>query len=150
MSVLANLPIFTCAARLLPLVAPRSSSNSLSSRSSRHLKPCRAAQRHSSSPSTEGPHAAGSNTLQLLSLFGLFLPSLDSEDTLWKHTHNSHFPPRCDFCGNVKYCDDVAELLLSLPLPRWSIKIRRGEAAMGSAITKNLHPLPPPFQLICM
>lgn len=85
MSVLANLPIFTCAARLLPLVAPRSSSNSLSSRSSRHLKPCRAAQRHSSSPSTEGPHAAGSNTLQLLSLFGLFLPSLDSEDTLWKH-----------------------------------------------------------------
>lgn len=102
-------------ARWLPLVA-RSSSNSSSSRP---LRLCRAARRHSSSPSTESSCAAGSATLHPpLLRFGLSPHSLDSEDALWKHTH-THLQPSTSLwcCGNVKYCDDVAELLLSLPLP---------------------------------
>lgn len=40
-------------------------------------------------------------------------------------------------CGNVKYCDDVAELLLSLTLPHQSMEMR-GETAREGTTTQTL------------
>lgn len=88
--VLTKHPIF----RWLPLVA-RSSSN----RSSNHcrlLRLCPAAQRHSSSPSTESHHAAGSGSHYILSPSSDLSPhSLDWGCPLKIHTPPV-LPPRCD------------------------------------------------------
>lgn len=50
----------------------------------------------------------------------------DFDDPLREHDASPHvLPPSLWCCGNVKYCDDVAELLLYLLLPGWENDARQ-------------------------
>lgn len=122
--------------RWLPLVA-RSNSHSSNNRS-RLLRPCPAALRHSSSPSTEGHDAGGSDTLHPLPFFWSFPRTLWTDDTLWKYTHlpSFHLAVMLWQCKILWWCCSTVAVLGCPPLK---------DGRVGGSCKRGLHnsdPLP--------